>query len=264
MLKAALHVHSTYSDGEFTLAELKKLYSELGCSVVCISDHDDHFDAPKLADYIRECAALSDERFLFLCGLEYRCEREMHILGYGATVLADTKDPQKIIEHIERHGGLPVIAHPKDSMFEWIETFTVLPLGIETWNSKYDGRYAPRPGTFALLRRLQPKREGMRAFYGQDQHWKKQFRGLFNELECEAVNRDEILNTLRAGKYVGVKSELRLASTGELSPELAEKFAAKHARSDRMRDFFNSGKKMIEKLGITPPKALKSHLRKLF
>jgi len=264
MLKAALHVHSTYSDGEFTLAELKRIFGDLGCLVVGITDHDDSFDEIKLANYMRECTALSDERFLFLCGLEYRCEQEMHILGYGCTELARTQDPQKIIRHIEESGGLAVIAHPKDSMFPWIESFAVLPGGIETWNTKYDGRYAPRPGTFELLRRLQARRSGMSAFYGQDMHWKKQFRGLFTELQCDSLDRSEILNTLAAGKYSGIKADLRLPSTGDLAPELAAQFAARHAQSDKMRNFLQAGKKAIDKLGITPPASIKSHLRKIF
>lgn len=264
MLKAALHVHSTYSDGEFSLPELKRTYVEAGCRVVGITDHDDHFDAPKLADYVAECASLSDDHFLFLCGLEFRCEREMHMLGYGCTTLAETQVPQDIIRHIEEHRGLAVIAHPKDSMFPWIESFATLPLGIETWNSKYDGRYAPRPATFDLLKRLQSRRSGMRAFYGQDLHWKKQFRGLFTELQCEEVERAKILQALERGQYSGVKSKIRLPSTGDISTELRTTFAAKHAQSDRMRKFVKAGKKTIDKLGISPPAALKSHLRKIF
>ena len=264
MLKAALHVHSTYSDGEFTLAGLKRIFTDDGCSVVGITDHADSFDEPKLADYISECAYLSDNRFLFLCGLEYGCEEQMHILGYGTTALVQTQDPQNVIRHIEEHDGLAVIAHPKDSMFPWIESFAVLPLGIETWNSKYDGRYAPRPGTFELLHRLRARRSGMRAFYGQDLHWKKQFRGLFTELQCDSVNRSGILNALAIGKYSGVKADLRLPSTGEISPELAAQFAARHAQSDRMRNFLKAGKKAIDKLGITPPGSIKSHLRRIF
>jgi len=264
MLKAALHVHSTYSDGEFTLAELKRLFVDEGCSVVGITDHADSFDEPKLADYVNECASLSDDRFLFLCGLEYGCEQRMHILGYGTTALVQTEDPQKVIRHIEEHNGLAVIAHPKDSMSPWIESFALLPGGIETWNSKYDGRYAPRPGTFDLLQRLRARRPGMRAFYGQDLHWKNQFRGLFTELQCDSVDRSAILSTLAAGEYSGVKADLRLPSSGELSPELAAQFAARHARSDRMRNFLKAGKKAIDKLGITPPASIKSRLRKLF
>jgi hypothetical protein len=264
MLKAALHVHSTYSDGEFTLAELKQLFSAVGCLVVGIADHADSFDHAKLADYVSECKSLSDDRFLFLCGLEYGCEQKMHILGYGTTAPVQTEDPQKVIRHIEDNQGLAVIAHPKDSMFPWIESFSVLPSGIETWNSKYDGRYAPRPGTFELLQRLRTRRSDMKAFYGQDLHWKKQFRGLFTELQCDSLDRGEILSALACGKYSGVKADLRLPSSGDLAPELAAQFVASNARSDKMRDFLRAGKNAIDKLGIAAPASIKAHLRRLF
>ncbi len=238
MLKAVLHAHSTYSDGEFTLAELKHLFVAQGCSVICITDHAESFDESKLADYIRECNALSNDHFLFIPGLEYECEQRMHILGYGAATLATSlaapKDPQYVIRHIEENGGLAVIAHPKDAMFPWIESFAVLPLGIETWNSKYDGRYAPRPATFDLLRRLQNRRPGMNAFYGQDLHWKKQFRGLFTQLDCDSLSRDAVLAALSAGAYSGMKDDLLLPSSGKLSTELIANFAATHTRSTRL------------------------------
>jgi PHP domain len=264
MMRAALHAHSTYSDGEFTLAEIKAIFFEQACSIVCMTDHAESFDAAKLADYIRECAALSDQQFTFICGLEYECEQRMHILGYGTTELAHTKNPQEVIRHIEEHGGLAVIAHPKDTMFPWIESFNVLPLGIETWNSKYDGRYAPRSATFDLLLRLRHRRPNMRAFYGQDLHWRKQFRGLFTELECDSHTREAVLGALSAGAYVGLKDDLRLPSSGELSPGLAARFAAQHAKSDRMRNFLKAGKKAIDRLGITVPASIKAQLRRIF
>src|SRR5258708_1069727 len=242
MLKAVLHAHSTYSDGEFTLSEIKQIYSQQGCSVICMTDHAESFDELKITDYIRDCAELSDERFSFIPGLEYECEQRMHILSYGSTELTHTTDPQKVIQHIEEHDGLAVIAHPKDTMFSWIESFEILPLGIETWNSKYDGRYAPRPATFDLLLRLRHPRPGMRAFYGQDLHWRKQFRGLFTQLECNSLAREAVLGALVAGAFSGVKDDFRLPSSGELSPELAARFASQHAKSDRMRNFLKTGK----------------------
>lgn len=264
MLKAALHVHSTYSDGEFTLDELKQLFGRDGCSVVGITDHADSLDEAKLADYVSECASFSDDRFMFLCGLEHTCEERMHILGYGSTTLAHTQDPQRVIRHIEASDGLAVIAHPRDSMFSWIESFAVLPSGIETWNTKYDGRYAPRPATFELLRRLQARRAGMKAFYGQDLHWMKQFRGLFTHLQCDSFNPRAILGALAAGNYSGVKGDLQLSSTGEIPSELAVRLAARHAQSDRMRNILKIGKKAFDKLGITAPASVKSHLRRIF
>ncbi len=264
MLKAALHVHSTYSDGEFTLAELKQVYRDAGCSVVCMTDHAESFDEEKLADYRRGCEALSDDELQFVCGLEYECEQRMHILGYGTTVLANSKDPQIVIRHIEQHGGVCVIAHPKDSMFAWIESFQTLPKGIETWNSKYDGRYAPRPGTFELLQRLRQRRPDMLAFYGQDLHWKKQFRGLFSMIDSPRNNREAVLAALGTGKYSGRKDDLQLSSSGALSDELIQRFSEQHANSDRLRNFLRAGKRAMDRIGITVPASIKSQLRRIF
>src|SRR6202171_4516814 len=124
----------------------------------------------------------------------------MHILGYSATNLTQSTDPQEVILHIYSQVALSVIAHPKDDCFEWIETFATLPLGIETWNTKYDGRYAPRPGTFALLLRLKQRAPQMHAFYGQDLHWRKQFRGMFVTLESDSPDTSSVLFALAAGR----------------------------------------------------------------
>src|SRR5262249_48328702 len=172
---------------------LRRVYSALGCRFVCMTDHAEAFDAAKLSDYVAECARLSDDQFQFIAGLEFNCDRRMHVLGFGVTGLVETTDPQRVIRHIKQTGGLAVISHPMDSAFEWIETFDELPDGIETWNSKYDGRYAPRPQTFALLGRLQQRAPRMRAFYGQDLHWKRQHRGLINRLDSDRLTREAVL-----------------------------------------------------------------------
>jgi hypothetical protein len=160
MLKGAIHVHSRYSDGEFTLPELQRLFRTAGCSFVCMTDHAESFTAEKLHNYLGQCEELSGADFCFIPGLEYECKDKMHILGYGQTSLVNTKEPQEVIQSIERKGGISVIAHPKEAAFPYIEAFDVLPSGIEGWNTKYDGRYAPRPGTFCLIDRLRQRKPG--------------------------------------------------------------------------------------------------------
>jgi hypothetical protein len=264
VLKGAIHIHSTYSDGEFTLPELRALFTAEGCRFVCMTDHAEWFDERSLAAYIAECAALSDDKFRFVHGMEYECEQRMHILGYGAEKLASTQDPQQVIRHIDAQNAISVIAHPKDVFFPWIESFETLPAGIETWNSKYDSRYAPRPGTFALQQRLQQRKPGMLAFYGQDLHWKKQFHGLFVELNCESNNSATILETLRRGNYTGIKDDLSLPSSGKLPGELLAEFERQHRKSDRMRNVFKSGKKVLDRIGIKVPATVKAKLRGIF
>lgn len=264
MLKGVLHVHSKYSDGEFTLPELRKTFLAENCAFVCMTDHAEYFDEQSIRCYIAECESLSDAKFRFVPGLEYRCERDMHILGYHAMQLTKETDPQTIIRYIDAQGALSVIAHPKNEFFEWIESFTTLPQGIETWNSKYDGRYAPRPGTFALLQRLKQRAPAMHAFYGIDLHWKKQFRNFFVTLDCDSLASEAILAALTAGKYSGQKDDLRLPSSGILPDPLLEQFNRVNARSHRMRDWLKNSKKMLDRWGIRVPESVKAQLRRIF
>jgi hypothetical protein len=264
MLKGAIHTHSTYSDGELSLRELRDRFRAAGYAFVCVTDHAEYFDAERARAYAEECDALSDDAFRLIPGLEFGCARRLHVLGIGVTALAATDDPQAVIRHIEREGGISVIAHPKDAAFEWIESFAVLPQGIETWNSKYDGRYAPRPGTFALLRRLQERRPDMRAFYGQDLHWRRQFRGLVTRVRCASPARAEVLAALGRGDFVGLKGELELPSTGALPDELLARFGRVHARSARMRAVITGVNRVARRLGATVPAPIKSQLRRMF
>ncbi len=263
MLKGIIHCHSTYSDGEFTLRELRELCIASGVDFVCMTDHAEAFDETRLRAYVDECAAFSDQRFRFVAGLEYECERRMHVLGYGVTSSAHSTDPQEVIRHIDREGGISVIAHPMDAMFEWIESFESLPRGIEAWNSKYDGRFAPRPGTFQLLNRLQERKPEMQAFYGTDLHWKKQFRGLLNFVSA-APTREAILAALMRGDYVGVKDRIELPASGQLPAAVLAKFRATNERYHRLRQFLKQTKKMSGRVGSSLPAPIKAQLRRIF
>ena len=264
MLKGAIHTHSTYSDGEFTLPELRRLLMGAGCDFVCMTDHAEHFDEAKMRDYVSECALLSDNRFRFIAGLEFECIKRMHILGLGVTELVNSQDPVQVIRHIESHGGVSVVAHPKNDFFSWIETFDELPNGIEAWNTKYDGRYAPRTSTFDLLGRLQERDPGMKAFYGIDLHWRHQYRGLLNRVHCDSLSREEILGALAMGNYDAFLNGWTLPSSGRLPASLIRAFDRAHERSDSWRQLVKKVKVGMTKCHVTVPGRLKDHLRRLF
>jgi hypothetical protein len=268
MLKGAIHVHSTYSDGEFTLRELREVYMAAGLDFVCMTDHAEFFDQSKIADYLDECRSLSDNRFSFIAGMEFSCRERMHVLGFGVTSIIDTPvhqlDPQAAIRHIKCEGGVSVIAHPMEGAFEWIETFDELPDGIETWNSKYDGRIAPRPGTFLLLDRLKLRSPAMRAFYGQDMHWKNQYRGLINLFECQSATREGVLRAMTGGRYVAARGDLELPSSGALSEELLARFGRENASYARRRKIVKRAKQLADRIGVAVPAPLKSQLRRIF
>jgi len=266
MLPGVLHIHSTYSDGEFSLSELRHLFIRMGLRFACITDHADAFDADRSRcdRYVRECERLSDRSFRFVPGLEYTCVDRMHILGYGVTGRIASEDPEQVIAAIRRQGGIAVIAHPKNTAFASIERFEPLPDGIEVWNSKYDGRYAPRPATFCLLAATRARRSDMRAFYGQDLHWRRQYRGLTVEVDASSLDRDSILNALAEGRFCGVWEGQRLASNGVLEPALMARFERAQRRTQSMRAWIRTAKSWVDAVGIGVPAPVKAQLRRIF
>jgi hypothetical protein len=260
--KGAIHAHSTYSDGQFTLAELKQMYTSEGCSFVLMTDHAESFDRSKLANYIQECRNLSDKGFTFVHGLEYECLERMHILGYGCSHLVNTQDPEEVINSIREAGGISVIAHPKDAHIPVIEGFSRLPDGIEVWNSKYDGQYAPRVQIFSLLARLQQRSPRMLAFYGQDLHWRRQNHELYVVAEC--ATPADLTTAFAKGNFKGVKQQLELTSYGKVAADFLEWAAARQAKYSWARKKVANLKKLLTRIGVTIPTPLKDRLRKVF
>lgn len=262
VLKAALHVHSTYSDGEMSLREVCERLVADGCRIICMADHADTFDDAKLQAYTQECRALSDSRVRIVPGLEYSCRSRMHIVGYGVQECIESDDPQVVIERIRKTGGVSVIAHPAPQHLGPIADFAELPDGIEVWNYKYDGVAAPRPEVFQLVTSLQARRPDLRAFYGIDLHWKKQARDLFVELSIDAESDHAVLDALRQGRFVGVSRRWRLPSDGQLTPELLADFAARTARAKPWRDLRRTVKRWLGPYGRLLPASVKSQLRR--
>lgn len=267
MIRAALHVHSTFSDGEFTLAELRETFRRAGCRLIGVVDHADAFDtSAKLERFVEACRELSDEEIRLIPGLEFECHNRLHIVGYGVTVPHASREPAEIIRHIAGQGGLSVIAHPKTEYFDWIRSFEVLPDGVEAWNSKYDGRGAPRPETFELIADLRSRRPDLRAFFGIDLHWRKQYRALHTLLSDKVrdLDRESVLAALRAGDFVGVAGDVRLGSDGRVPADQLERFRARNRRGLRLRAALKRAKRLTDAVGLRPPAALKAQLRRLF
>jgi hypothetical protein len=264
MLKGVLHVHSTYSDGERSLVQLRELFLGEGCRFVVMSDHADSLDAARVRDYVAECRELSDGQFVFVPGLEFSCDRRMHMLGYGVTSLCASTDPQEVIAHIKRERGVSVVAHPQDSAFDWIESFEILPAGIEVWNTKYDGQYAPRGRTFRLLQRLQQRQPDMLAFYGLDNHWMKQFRELYTVVRIDGLDPQDILAALRGGNFHASKGELELPSNGRIDDATMTRFERTNARSTGARRFLQRINGLRKRLGLRLPAPIKAQVRRFF
>ena len=263
-MKAALHVHSTYSDGELSIPALRQVYLALGCRIVCMTDHAEAFGVRSLQAYVSECQALSDDGLQFLAGLEYACRNGMHVLGFGVTSRVPSNDPQTVIRHIKDAGGIAVVAHPRITAFDWIESFDELPHGIETWNTKYDGRHAPRTATFELLRRLRVRDPNVHAFYGQDMHEADQPRSLFTVLESEQPTQRDILDAFGSGRYFGLDGRTRLPPDGVLGAPMVARFARRRAAAEGTRHVVRAASRLAERFSLPIPRPIRAHARRMF
>jgi predicted metal-dependent phosphoesterase TrpH len=263
-MNGVLHVHSTYSDGELTLQQLRDAYARLGYRFACLTDHAEYLDERAVARYREESERLSDDTFRFIPGLEYECPERMHILGLGTTTLIQSRDPERVIGEIEAAGGISIIAHPRTQDFGRVESLAEGATGIEAWNSKYDGRYAPRTETFAMIRRVRARHDHVRAFFGQDLHFRTQHMGLHVELLGALLDSGSVLAALRDGRFAARSGDLQLASDGSLQPSVAERFERRHRRSRRMRRVAGTTKAVLDALGVGVPAGLKAQLRRLF
>lgn len=79
-MRADLHVHTTASDGCWTVEETVSQVQEVGIQLLAVADHDTVVNVPRAADLARR-AGLS-----YLTGVEVSArldERILHVLGYG-------------------------------------------------------------------------------------------------------------------------------------------------------------------------------------
>ncbi len=137
-----LHMHTTYSDGFGSHADIVQAAIKSGIDAVIITDHNvlvKGFDG-----YVRQ----GDKQVLVITGQEVhdqsRQPQKNHMLAIGADrdVATQAYDPQMLVNSIRTAGGLAFIAHPIDpaapaihqddlGWVDWeLDGFT----GLEIWN----------------------------------------------------------------------------------------------------------------------------------
>lgn len=137
-----IHMHTTYSDGNATHAQIAQAALRAGLDAVIVTDHN------VLVNGIEAYHQEGQKRVLLLVGEELhdqaRSPQKCHLLAFGATreLAPYASDPQQLIDRVQQYGGLSFLAHITDpaapavhqddlSWVDWqVEGYT----GIELWN----------------------------------------------------------------------------------------------------------------------------------
>ncbi len=137
-----LHMHTTFSDGSGTYADLGRAALKTGVDVLLVTDHnvlvqgvDAYYRDGKKRALILACEEIHDQD---------RIPQKNHLLVFGTDreLSAFADDPQTLINTIQRLGGLCFIAHPVDPAMpafgqtdiSWEDWSVTGITGIELWN----------------------------------------------------------------------------------------------------------------------------------
>jgi len=174
-----LHMHTTYSDGSGSHAEIVQAALRAGLDAVITTDHNVLVNGP--AGYYHD----GDRRVLLLVGEEVHDQtaipQKNHLLVIGAdremAELAD--DTQHLIKSVQKTGGLALIAHPVDpaaprfgepdiSWEKWeVQNYT----GIELWNAMSEFKSLMKDWIRALFYAFNPKLVAHGPFPSTLQKW---------------------------------------------------------------------------------------------
>jgi hypothetical protein len=141
-LSINLHMHTIYSDGTGTHADIARAAIKSGLDVILVTDHNtwvQGFDG-----YIRQ----GTQRVLLLAGEEIhdqaRDPQKNHLLVFGAEKELSTLayDPQLLVNSVRDAGGLSFLAHPVDPALplfgetdiSWVDWDVTGFTGLELWN----------------------------------------------------------------------------------------------------------------------------------
>jgi hypothetical protein len=129
--KGGLHIHTTESDGKISPEQACAWYKKQGYDFIAITDHH----------CLTSTVTYRDTKFCTIPGTEisaFRNGSEFHIVGLGIREMPclDNRDPQNIIDEIQKSGGISFLAHPFWSDLSFHEILSLKGLfGMEIFNS---------------------------------------------------------------------------------------------------------------------------------
>jgi PHP domain len=161
-----LHMHTRYSDGHGTHADIARAALRAGLDVVIVTDHNVWVNGPE--DYYRE----GDHRVLMLVGEEVhdttRVPQVNHllVLGAGREVAPYAQDPQRLLEAVKQSGGVAFLAHPveigsraiHEPDISWVDWNLQGYTGIELWNEMSEFKAHLKTRLHAVYYAFNPKR----------------------------------------------------------------------------------------------------------
>jgi hypothetical protein len=180
-IRLNLHMHTSYSDGTGTHADIARAALESGLDAVIVTDHNVLVQGPE--GYYGD----DEQRVLLLIGEEVhdrtREPQKNHLLVFGAEeeMTSHARDPRLLVEAVQKAGGLSFLAHPVDPAapavdqpdISWVDWDIIDFTGIELWNGFSEFKSLLKSKAHALYYAYQPELVARGPFQETIQIWDK-------------------------------------------------------------------------------------------
>lgn len=210
-----VHCHSELSyDCRTPLEALRDLFTRQGLQFAAMTDHDRGLTPDGFRDFVGRCAALSDERFVFVPGIEVRCAGGAEIAGVGLSELPEPGEPEAVVRRVRELGGYAIWVHPRKrakAIGHVIDCDA-----LEVLNGKLDGVFAPDLGLVRLVRQERARGRKTHAMFGLDMHDDLQPRCVWTQCEVPTLEPGAIVESFRRGRFVNRTRWGTVASSGEV------------------------------------------------
>jgi len=266
-----------------------------------MTEHVDELTPERAAAFVKECDALSDDRFRFIPGFEvpYKVNAEGREGPLGDKVREVNGETREAgLGHAEgKEGGLThnhahvlmigmreflgnyapsileltewsvraefvVLAHPVRNDFIVDGGLLEQIDALEVWNQQYEGKRVPRTRSLRLLQELREKKQLLLATGGVDFHRIEHFGTPFVTLDVHELTESSILEKLQSGAFVVSSNESTFFGTCLNSEDLIKKHRFESAISVTIIIVGKFVNKVLAALGVSFPKSLKEFIRK--
>jgi hypothetical protein len=255
------HVHSTYSfDGRLSLAELSTFFAERGIDFVLMSEHVEGLGSEKIRSFIADCETYS-RNSLLIPGIEIDA---LNALFYDVQGSTGWRDYDDLACQLAAGGAMVIVSHPVKIRRDIPNVTKSLVDGVEVWNSRHDGKMALDCRILSYWRSLRSQLgRKLIPMCGIDFHDTKDFIPLFLEVECQHLDRQNIMAEIRAGHHRIVRSE----KTIPLDFATGKPTVSYHLYSTLYRLVYRmmyAAHRATSRLGVRAPKGLRVLFRRVF
>ncbi|HLX57291.1 MAG TPA: hypothetical protein VKR83_09725 [Ktedonobacteraceae bacterium] len=198
--RGIIHNHSACSkEGCYSLRALRQRWAP-SLDFAAMTEHAERTSAEDYVAYLRECDALSDERFRFIPGLEVSTESgDMLLLGCRTFIC--TRDPMQVMRQVSPQ-TVVILAHPEEGKV--IAEVLIRAHGLEGWNGGHMGGYMPPVDWLVGWRKRQPA--GKFFTGGNDIHKVDPKRKILTLVQTDApkgspCREEDVLGALRQGNF---------------------------------------------------------------